>query len=65
MSPTEIQGAHFGERFQLFVIIVLGGPAGATASETGLSPVLAALLLALLSFMRSGGCTSTRSPARS
>ena len=53
MSQWQIEGAHFGERFQLFVIIVLGESvvlAGATASETGLSVgVVAALLLALLS----------------
>jgi low temperature requirement protein LtrA len=53
MSQWQIEGAHFGERFQLFVIIVLGESvvlAGATASETGLSvAVAAALLLALLS----------------
>src|SRR5918997_836854 len=53
MSQWQIEGAHFGERFQLFVIIVLGESvvlAGATASETGLSvDVLAALLLSFLS----------------
>jgi low temperature requirement protein LtrA len=53
MSQWQIEGAHFGERFQLFVIIVLGESivlAGATASETGLSvDVVAALLLAFLS----------------
>jgi low temperature requirement protein LtrA len=53
MSQWQIEGAHFGERFQLFVIIALGESivlAGATASETGLSvDVVAALLLALLS----------------
>jgi low temperature requirement protein LtrA len=53
MSQWQIEGAHFGERFQLFVIIVLGESvvlAGATASETGLSvAVAAALLLAFLS----------------
>ena len=53
MSQWQIEGAHFGERFQLFVIIVLGESvvlAGATASETGLSvEVVAALLLAFLS----------------
>jgi low temperature requirement protein LtrA len=51
-------GRHFGERFQLFVIIALviialGESvvlAGATASDTGLSvDVVAALLLAFLS----------------
>ena len=44
---------HFGERFQLFVIIALGESivlAGATASDTGLSiEVVVALLLAFLS----------------
>jgi low temperature requirement protein LtrA len=38
MSQWQIEGAHFGERFQLFVIIVLGESvvlAAATASETG------------------------------
>src|SRR5215212_8324536 len=53
MSQWQIEGAHFGERFQLFVIIALGESvvlAGATASETGLSlEVIAALLLAFLS----------------
>jgi len=53
MSQWEIEGAHFGERFQLFVIIVLGESvvlAGATASATGLTvEVVAALLLAFLS----------------
>ena len=53
MSQWQIEGAHFGERFQLFVIIALGEsivPAGATASDTGLSiEVVAALLLAFLS----------------
>jgi low temperature requirement protein LtrA len=53
MSRWPIEGAHFGERFQLFVIIALGESvvlAGATASDTGLSlDVAAALLLAFLS----------------
>src|ERR671919_2626195 len=53
MSQWQIEGAPFGERFQLFVIIALGESivlAGATASDTGLSvDVVAALLLALLS----------------
>ena len=53
MSQWHIEGAHFGERFQLFVIIALGESvvlAGATASDTGLSiEVVAALLLAFLS----------------
>jgi low temperature requirement protein LtrA len=53
MSQWQIEGAHFGERFQLFVIIALGESivlAGATASDTGLSvDVVAALLLAFLS----------------
>jgi low temperature requirement protein LtrA len=53
MSKWEIEGAHFGERFQLFVIIALGEGvvlAGATASDAGLSvSVVAALLFALLS----------------
>ena len=53
MSQWQIEGAHFGERFQLFVIIALGESvvlAGATASDTGLSvAVIAALLLAFLS----------------
>jgi low temperature requirement protein LtrA len=53
MSQWQIEGAHFGERFQLFVIIALGESivlAGATAAETGLSvDVVAALLLAFLS----------------
>jgi low temperature requirement protein LtrA len=37
-EPLAIEGAHFGERFQLFVIIALGESvvlAGATASDTG------------------------------
>ena len=53
MSQWQIEGAHFGERYQLFVIIALGESivvAGATASDTGLRlEVVAALLLALLS----------------
>src|SRR5918998_871501 len=53
MSQWQIEGAHFGERFQLFVIIALGESvvlAGATASGAGLSvDVVAALLLAFLS----------------
>jgi low temperature requirement protein LtrA len=53
ISQWQIEGAHFGERFQLFVIIALGESivlAGATASDTGLSvDVVAALLLAFLS----------------
>jgi low temperature requirement protein LtrA len=53
MSQWHIEGAHFGERFQLFVIIALGESvvlAGATASDTGLSfAVVAALVLAFLS----------------
>jgi low temperature requirement protein LtrA len=53
MGQWQIEGAHFGERFQLFVIIALGESivlAGATASDTGLSlEVVAALLLAFLS----------------
>ena len=53
MSQWQIEGTHFGERFQLFVIIVLGETVvltGATASEHGLSlDVVGALLLALLS----------------
>jgi low temperature requirement protein LtrA len=53
MSQWQIEGAHFGERFQLFVIIALGESvvlAGATASDTGLSiDVVAALLLTFLS----------------
>jgi low temperature requirement protein LtrA len=53
MSKWQIEGAHFGERFELFVIIALGESvvlAGATASGTDLSiGVVAALLLAFLS----------------
>jgi len=53
MSQWQIEGAHFGERFQLFVIIAVGETvvlAGATASAAGLSvAVVAALLLAFLS----------------
>jgi low temperature requirement protein LtrA len=53
MSQWQIEGAHFGERFELFVIIALGESvvlAGATASDTGLGvAVVAALLLAFLS----------------
>jgi low temperature requirement protein LtrA len=53
VSQWQIEGAHFGERFQLFVIIALGESvvlAGATATDTGLSvDVVAALLLAFLS----------------
>ena len=53
MSQWQIEGAHFGERFQLFVIIALGESvvlAGTTASAKGLSiEVVAALLLAFIS----------------
>jgi low temperature requirement protein LtrA len=53
MSKWQIEGAHFGERFQLFVIIALGESivlACATASDAGLSvAVVAALLFAFLS----------------
>jgi low temperature requirement protein LtrA len=53
MSQWQIEGAHFGECFQLVVIIALGESvvlAGATASDTGLSvDVAAALVLAFLS----------------
>ena len=53
MSQWQIEGAHFGERFQLFLIIALGESivlAGATASDTGLSiEVVCALLFAFLS----------------
>ena len=53
MSQWQIEGAHFGERFQLFVIIALGESivlACAAASDAGLSvEVVAALLLAFLS----------------
>jgi low temperature requirement protein LtrA len=53
MSQWQIEGAHFGERFQLFVIIALGETvvlAGVTASQKGLGvDVAAALLLALMS----------------
>src|SRR5215217_3143505 len=51
MSQWQIEGAHFGERFQLFVIIVLGEGvvlAGATASATGLSVDVVAALVAVL-----------------
>lgn len=50
MSDWAIDPGHFAERFQLFVIIVLGESvviSGATASEAGLDgPVVAALLCA-------------------
>jgi low temperature requirement protein LtrA len=53
MSKWQIEGAHFGERFQLFVIIALGESivlAAITASDAGLSvEVVTALLLAFLS----------------
>jgi low temperature requirement protein LtrA len=54
MSQWQIEGAHFGERFQLFVIIAVGESVvvvvGATASDRGLSvDVVVALLLAFLS----------------
>jgi low temperature requirement protein LtrA len=53
MSQWQIEGAHFGERFQLFVIIALGESivlACAAASDAGLSVgVVAALLFAFLS----------------
>jgi low temperature requirement protein LtrA len=52
MSQWEIDGNHFGERFQLFVIIALGESivlTGAAASDAGLSAsVIAALGLAFL-----------------
>jgi low temperature requirement protein LtrA len=52
-SQWQIDGPHFAERFQLFVIIALGESivlAGVTASDTGLSgPHLVALGLAFLS----------------
>jgi low temperature requirement protein LtrA len=52
MSQWQIEGHHFGERFQLFVIIALGESivlTGATASDTGLSgSVVVALGLAFL-----------------
>jgi len=52
MSQWEVDGRHFAERFQLFVIIALGENvvlAGVTASDTGISrPVLVALAVALL-----------------
>jgi len=53
MSQWEVDGRHFAERFQLFVIIALGENvvlAGVTASDTGISgPVLVALGVAMLS----------------
>jgi low temperature requirement protein LtrA len=52
MSQWEIDGRHFSERFQLFVIIALGESvvlAGVTASEAHLdTPVVLALAVALL-----------------
>jgi low temperature requirement protein LtrA len=52
MSQWEVDGRHFAERFQLFVIIALGENvvlAGVTASDTGLSAaVVVALGVALL-----------------
>jgi low temperature requirement protein LtrA len=52
MSQWEIDGRHFAERFQLFVIIALGESivlAGATASAEGLTgPVVVALGAAFL-----------------
>jgi low temperature requirement protein LtrA len=52
MSQWQVDGRHFAERFQLFVIIALGESvvlAGATASDTGLGAAnLAALGVALL-----------------
>lgn len=52
MSQWQVDGRHFAERFQLFVIIALGENvvlAGVTASDTGLGvAVLAALGVALL-----------------
>jgi low temperature requirement protein LtrA len=52
MSQWEVDGRHFAERFQLFVIIALGENvvlAGVTASETGLgASVVVALGVALL-----------------
>ncbi len=52
MSQWQVDGRHFAERFQLFVIIALGENvvlAGVTASDTGLgTAVLVALGVALL-----------------
>jgi low temperature requirement protein LtrA len=52
MSQWEVDGRHFAERFQLFVIIALGENvvlAGVTASDTGLgAAVVVALGVALL-----------------
>ena len=52
MSQWQVDGRHFAERFQLFVIIALGENvvlAGVTASDTGLGPaVLTALGVAFL-----------------
>jgi low temperature requirement protein LtrA len=52
MSQWQVDGRHFAERFQLFVIIALGENvvlAGVTASDTGLgAAVLLALGVALL-----------------
>jgi low temperature requirement protein LtrA len=53
MVEWDIDPGHFSERFQLFVIIVLGESiviTGATASDTGLEPsVVVALCLAFVS----------------
>ncbi len=52
MSEWQIDGGHFAERFQLFVIIVLGESivlTGATASDTGLDfSVVVSLMVAFL-----------------
>ena len=58
MSQWQIEGAHFGERFQLFVIIALGESivlAGATASDTGLSAESSSPSCSLFSPRRSSG----------
>jgi low temperature requirement protein LtrA len=64
-SDYTIDGGHFAERFQAFIIIALGESivvTGATASSQGLSTtVVFALAVAFLSTGACGGSTSARS----
>ena len=65
----EVEGGHFADRFQAFVIIALGESiviTGATASADGLSAHASSPWRSRSSSpARSGGCTSARSPKHS
>ena len=65
-ADYEIEGGHFAERCQGFVIITLGESivvTGATGADAGLTTTtLAALVLAFLAPRRCGDCTSMRPP---